>query len=287
MRDEKYLNQACDYDYKDNKDYNRGHLFPACHAKDPNDKISTFTFTNIVPQAITFNSGSWERMETCIKCVLKNYCFNNNNVLEGFVVTGSVPSGDNKLKNRVNIPSILWSAFCCYNRNNKKWLASAHWGDNTAESEPIFMKTKTLNELYQELGIKVFPETSCPLSETVADYYKALPKTCQCLLPPLHTSASPTTSATAFPTISTTATTKITTNTIPRITAPQTYCSIRPYIQFLGHLTKSGLRGCFDLCGNRFEALSSVRTMSRETMQCYRLCRRFFSGVFTGIHHDY
>ncbi|XP_070786255.1 endonuclease domain-containing 1 protein-like [Enoplosus armatus] len=133
MRDDRYIHQASDMDYKNVKGYNRGHLFPTSHAFDKNDKISTFTLTNIVPQAVSFNSGSWQKMEKCIKCVLQKYCINNNDVIEGFVVTGAKPSSDNKLNNKINIPSILWSAFCCYSHNMKKWLASAHWGNNIAE----------------------------------------------------------------------------------------------------------------------------------------------------------
>uniref|UniRef100_A0A3Q1FXM7 Uncharacterized protein n=1 Tax=Acanthochromis polyacanthus TaxID=80966 RepID=A0A3Q1FXM7_9TELE len=115
-----------------------GHLFPVSHAFDTNDKNSTFTLTNIVPQDISFNSGSWQQMENCTKCVLQNYCINNNGDPEGFVVTGARPSRSNTLNKWVNIPSMLWTAFCCYSHNTKDWLAS----------------TKTLAELYQELSVK-------------------------------------------------------------------------------------------------------------------------------------
>ncbi|XP_070711269.1 endonuclease domain-containing 1 protein-like [Pempheris klunzingeri] len=154
MRDDIFRNQATNNDYatSDNA-YNRGHLFPTCHAFDKSEKISTFTLTNIVPQAVSFNSGSWQKMEQCTKCVLQKYCINNNGVVEGFVVTGATPSVSNTLNDRINIPSILWSAFCCYNANMDKWLASAHWGDNNAEeSKSKYLHTKTLAELHQELS---------------------------------------------------------------------------------------------------------------------------------------
>nr|XP_020442301.1 endonuclease domain-containing 1 protein-like [Monopterus albus] len=156
MRDDTnmtYIYQAGDYDYKDNQTFDRGHLFPSSYAFSENDKDSTFTLTNAVPQAATFNQGSWRRMENCIKCVMDKYCFNNSGVTEGFVVTGAQPSIRDTLSNRVNIPSMLWSAFCCYSQNVSKWLASAYWGDNVADqSQSENLQTKTLAELNTKLS---------------------------------------------------------------------------------------------------------------------------------------
>lgn len=73
-----YINQATNKDYEGDTNYNRGHLFPSCHAYNEDDKKSTFTLTNIVPQAISFNSGRWRKMEICVACVMKKYCSNNN-----------------------------------------------------------------------------------------------------------------------------------------------------------------------------------------------------------------
>lgn len=183
-----YKHQASDNDYKNSKIYNRGHLFPSSHAFDESDKMSTFTLTNIVPQAITFNNGSWEKMENCVKYIMENYCFNK----EGYVVTGAQPSKDKKPK--INIPSMLWSAFCCYNKDKKKLLAGAHWGDNTAEeSTSQYLKMKTLEELKKQFGIEAFPGTKCPHKETAAKSYPEITKTCQSPSPPLITSAPPTT----------------------------------------------------------------------------------------------
>ncbi|XP_044040015.1 uncharacterized protein LOC122870170 [Siniperca chuatsi] len=212
MRDDKYHHQATNDDYKNNSVYNRGHLFPASHAFDKSEKISTFTLTNIVPQAVTFNGGSWDKMEKCIKCVLEKYCINNNDVLEGFVVTGAQPSNNNKHNNKINIPSMLWSAFCCYSRDMKKWIASAHWGDNTAESKSKYLQTKSLEDLHHELKtagseFNVFPGTQCPLRTTVAEFYPKLKKNCQCP-PNASTRSARRTTTTTSTTTTTTKTTK-------------------------------------------------------------------------------
>uniref|UniRef100_A0A3Q0SYL1 Uncharacterized protein n=1 Tax=Amphilophus citrinellus TaxID=61819 RepID=A0A3Q0SYL1_AMPCI len=119
--------QAGNTDYNNKQGFDRGHLFPSSYKSDKSDKISTFTLTNIVPQKATFNQGSWKKMESCVKCILDNYCINNN-IIEGFVVTGAQPSNGNILNNKINIPSMLWSAFCCKSQN--KLLAGAYWGEN-------------------------------------------------------------------------------------------------------------------------------------------------------------
>ncbi|XP_028419764.1 endonuclease domain-containing 1 protein isoform X1 [Perca flavescens] len=185
-----YNHQAGNMDYRRNRVFDRGHIFPSSHAFNGSDKMATFTLTNVVPQAARFNQGSWNRMETCVKCVMDKYCNGNNGVIEGFVVTGAQPSSNNILRNRINIPSMLWSAFCCYSANMKMWLASAHWADNVPP-ENKYLQTKTLEELHKELRgddaeFKVFPGTQCPLHTTVTEFY---PKIVNCSCPP---SISPT-----------------------------------------------------------------------------------------------
>ncbi|RVE60830.1 hypothetical protein OJAV_G00184260 [Oryzias javanicus] len=180
-----YDHQASNLDYKNSTMFNRGHVCPSSYGSTQTAKTSTFTLTNIVPQVITFNGGSWEKMENCTKCFMKKFCKNNNNATEGFVVTGAEP-GNSKLKDHVNVPSRMWSAFCCYSSSEKAWLASAHWGANVPEeSKNKYMQTKTLNELYQEFGTQeaefnVFPGTKCPLETTVTEFYPKLDKPCKC-----------------------------------------------------------------------------------------------------------
>ncbi|XP_008299716.1 uncharacterized protein LOC103371989 [Stegastes partitus] len=221
MRDDDNVNQASDDDYKTDKQYNRGHLFPVSHAFDRNDKKSTFTLTNAVPQAITFNGGSWQKMESCTKCVLQKYCINNNGDPVGFVVTGARPSTSNTLNNRVNIPSMLWTAFCCYSRNTNRWLASAHWGDNIPKNGSKYLQTKTLAQLHQELSsvgsrFEAFPGTQCPLHTTVAEFYPEMEKKCHCPPQASTTTTPPTTTKPQTTTI------PPTTTTTPTTTAPTT-----------------------------------------------------------------
>ncbi|XP_023265095.1 endonuclease G, mitochondrial-like [Seriola lalandi dorsalis] len=73
-----YRYQAVNADYKNQTSFDRGHLLPSSYGLTKRDSESTFTLTNIVPQEGTFNKGSWNSMENCIRCVLDEYCINNN-----------------------------------------------------------------------------------------------------------------------------------------------------------------------------------------------------------------
>uniref|UniRef100_A0A8C7WVL4 Endonuclease domain-containing 1 protein n=1 Tax=Oryzias sinensis TaxID=183150 RepID=A0A8C7WVL4_9TELE len=169
-----YKYQASNLDYENSEPYTRGHVCPSSYASNKTIKTSTFTLTNIVPQVESFNRGSWEKMETCVKCFMKKFCKNSNGVTEGYVVTGAQP-GTEKLKNRVNIPSLMWSAFCCYSDDQKAWLASAHWGENVADEPKDYLQTKSLNALYKDLGtptFNIFPETKKHVSVKYRDMYR-------------------------------------------------------------------------------------------------------------------
>ncbi|XP_063325545.1 uncharacterized protein LOC134624495 [Pelmatolapia mariae] len=164
-----YNHQAGDIDYYKQTEFDRGHLFPSLYKSDEVDKRSTFTLTNAVPQRRQFNNGRWNMMERCVKCILDNYCINNNDKKEGFVVIGAQPSNEIPLNQRINIPSVLWSAFCCYSHSQNTWLASAHWGENKDDGPNL--QTKTLGELNTELGIEAFPGTQCPNDTSITQLY--------------------------------------------------------------------------------------------------------------------
>ncbi|XP_016399277.1 endonuclease domain-containing 1 protein-like [Sinocyclocheilus rhinocerous] len=139
------VNQACTEDYWNKQDLNRGHLFPQLHAADKDTAISTFTLTNIVPQKISFNDGSWNLMEKKVKNVIDSHCRDekDSNKILAYVLTGAVPSQNELLNEKVNIPSHMWTVFCCYNSKSKKWESQAHWAKNIDESKD---EHKTISE---------------------------------------------------------------------------------------------------------------------------------------------
>uniref|UniRef100_A0A674AR64 Uncharacterized protein n=1 Tax=Salmo trutta TaxID=8032 RepID=A0A674AR64_SALTR len=155
------------YEHQAGNRVNRGHLFPNSHAHDLDTQKSTFTLTNIVPQDIKFNGGSWREMERNVRGKLKTDCISNKGKIEAYVVTGAVPSSNNTLNKRVNIPELLWTAYCCYNRKMNKRIAEAHWQwnkeikKNTVNPVTLGKLEEMLNKYRKGVLVKVFP-TNCP-----------------------------------------------------------------------------------------------------------------------------
>uniref|UniRef100_A0A3Q2Y5R8 Endonuclease domain-containing 1 protein-like n=1 Tax=Hippocampus comes TaxID=109280 RepID=A0A3Q2Y5R8_HIPCM len=101
--------QAVLEDYK-NSNYTRGHLNPSMHQKTREDRVATFTLTNVVPQRAGSNSGPWNSLEKGMLKKFKTFC-------EGpmYVITGAMPyaNGTRWINNRVSVPEYMWSAYCC------------------------------------------------------------------------------------------------------------------------------------------------------------------------------
>ncbi|XP_014860066.1 PREDICTED: endonuclease domain-containing 1 protein-like [Poecilia mexicana] len=101
--------QAVLQDYR-NSNFSKGHLCPSLHQGTMEDRKSTFTLTNIVPQQIGSNSGPWSTLENEVLERYKNFCIG-----EMYVITGAMPyeSETRWINNRVSVPEYLWSAYCC------------------------------------------------------------------------------------------------------------------------------------------------------------------------------
>ncbi|TRY91256.1 hypothetical protein DNTS_035663 [Danionella cerebrum] len=149
-------NQAAPGDYYCQKELNRGHLFPNSHAGNSDIAESTFTLTNTVPQVETFNNGSWLRMEQSVSDYMDSNCRDQNNQTSAYVITGAVPhSSRAPLNKRINIPSHMWTAFCCFHKDTQTWVSQAHWAENKNEtSDDVTIPTKTLQRLQQFLQKK-------------------------------------------------------------------------------------------------------------------------------------
>lgn len=99
-------NQAVLEDYDNLIGLDAGHLSPSGHQNSYIHKAATFTLTNIVPQDSSLNKGSWNIYEFRTMAAESTGCTTT------YVITGAVP-GNTMAKNRVNIPSHIWSAACC------------------------------------------------------------------------------------------------------------------------------------------------------------------------------
>lgn len=133
-----YNNQASLSDYRGTF-YTKGHLAPSQHLETKEDKISTFTLTNIVPQRGDSNSGPWSTWETEV-LNLKKHCTGDM-----YVITGGIPFKPPKMMNdKVSIPEYMWSAYCCTAFQNKdgkfNFPTHAAVGRNDPDSPDIVKK---------------------------------------------------------------------------------------------------------------------------------------------------
>ncbi|XP_051783324.1 endonuclease domain-containing 1 protein-like isoform X2 [Erpetoichthys calabaricus] len=139
--------QAVSEDYKSIYFYDRGHLSPSVHHKDEDSKEATFTLTNVVPQFAALNNGKWgiyesEKMKTFV---------NENKCAKTYVIVG-VTRGD-KIKNRINKPSHLWTVACCVDQNERPMKFFGYIAENDKnEVESISLEDlqKKLKEAFNE-----------------------------------------------------------------------------------------------------------------------------------------
>ncbi|KAL1255144.1 hypothetical protein QQF64_013205 [Cirrhinus molitorella] len=131
------VNQASPEDYWRQDQLDRGHLFPNGQTANKITAECTFTLTNTVPQYKNFNKGIWVTMEKTVRNTMNSHCRDKDNVnnILAYVLTGAVPSPANLLNDRVNIPSFMWTVFCCYNHGTKKWTSQAHWAEHNNHNE--------------------------------------------------------------------------------------------------------------------------------------------------------
>ncbi|KAM4664998.1 endonuclease domain-containing 1 protein-like [Discoglossus pictus] len=119
--------QAVNSDYS-GSGYHKGHLNPnADHPDGPGQK-ATYTLTNVAPMNGSLNSGQWSNNERRVRDIAVS-CGRM------YVITGVVP-GNNWINvngvNRINIPSHVWSAFCCLDNNNRPMRAEGALAPNDA-----------------------------------------------------------------------------------------------------------------------------------------------------------
>ncbi|CAH2297450.1 endonuclease domain-containing 1 -like [Pelobates cultripes] len=144
--------QAVNDDYR-NSGQTRGHLNPSQHHSSES-QISTFTYTNMAPQESNFNSGTWNQYESFLRDQILPAC-SQAHILTGVILSGSSPGEGKWLRNRVNVPTFFWSAFCCIETSG----ARRREGRLGRNASPYDVVNKTIPQLQdilsQEYGGKV------------------------------------------------------------------------------------------------------------------------------------
>ncbi|XP_049329514.1 endonuclease domain-containing 1 protein-like [Astyanax mexicanus] len=135
--------QAYNSDYEGSR-YDKGHLYPHCHAPDEETSKSTFTLTNTAPQRCDFNRFWYSKVEAKVNKALTTCVAAKKTP---YVVTGVVPdTGSNPLTlkkdSQVNVPTHFWTAYCCCDNNDKECQFGAFILEREAD-EPDEFKTST------------------------------------------------------------------------------------------------------------------------------------------------
>lgn len=155
--------QASDKAYADQKTYAKGHLLPAeTYSFTDAYMLSTFTYTNAVPQIGAFNSGQWAQYERKIKDYATSTCSPRGGDL--YLITGiseaSIQSGPSGLEaiqgtlkvlkpsgDAIGIPKSMWTAGCCIIPSKGALGAFAVIGNNLQDKKKVLMSEVKMTEL--------------------------------------------------------------------------------------------------------------------------------------------
>lgn len=168
--------QASDRAYAGQERYDKGHLLPAqTYAFSHAHMLSTFTYTNAVPQIAGFNSGQWAQYEKRIRDYATTMCSPQGGDL--YLITGiseaSIQSGPSGLEaiqgtlkvlkpkyEAISIPKSMWTAGCCIHSSRGALGAFAVIGNNLKDKtgKKVLMSEVSMTELQGFLltGVKGF-----------------------------------------------------------------------------------------------------------------------------------
>ncbi|XP_020372790.2 endonuclease domain-containing 1 protein-like, partial [Rhincodon typus] len=119
--------QAVDADYQ-GSGYDRGHLYPFSFNRN-DSATATCTLTNAVPQKHKANVN-WAKEAESFVLKLAKICHKSGR--STYAVTGSANSTTIKMKNKVMVPEVVWTALCCTSSpspNNDPCLNNHVWSE--------------------------------------------------------------------------------------------------------------------------------------------------------------
>ncbi|XP_050196616.1 endonuclease domain-containing 1 protein-like [Myiozetetes cayanensis] len=137
--------------------WDRGHLNPNGHHSSLDSRNATFTLTNIVPMYPTLNRVAWKNYEQQTMHSKSQGCQTT------YVIVGAVPGNSSISRDRVNIPSHIWSGACCETNNNNRsaWAAIAQNNQNQVDIITLGQLEVKLANLYGVQNVSLF-HVDCP-----------------------------------------------------------------------------------------------------------------------------
>ncbi|XP_015778679.1 PREDICTED: uncharacterized protein LOC107356589 isoform X4 [Acropora digitifera] len=170
--------QASDSTYIDEKIYDKGHLLPAMtYSFSEAYMLSTFTYTNAVPQISGFNRGQWARYEKRIRQYATSECSRNGGDLylitgisevslhcDGGGATQEIPLQDLGAGTapKVSIPRSMWTAGCCIVPSTGAVGSFAVIGNNLKSTKVESLKMTALQD-FLLIGVNGFGGTDIKL----------------------------------------------------------------------------------------------------------------------------
>lgn len=126
---EEYENQATTRDFKTRSPV---YLISSSYAGDREIAESTFTLTNSVLLNASSHESTWNNMVNAQKQFMDNHCRDKRNTVEvlAYVLAGALSNRTKTNRTRVNSPSHMWTAFCCYDITTRNWVSKAQWAIN-------------------------------------------------------------------------------------------------------------------------------------------------------------
>ena len=172
--------QASDLTYDPQKTYDKGHLLPAqTYSFTKPHMLSTFTYTNAVPQVSAFNTGQWRQYENKIREYATSECSPKGGDL--YLITGisevNLQQKAGKLEAvqkiplqdlgagtapKVSIPRSMWTAGCCIVPSTGAVGSFAVIGNNLKSTKVESLKMTALQD-FLLIGVNGFGGTDIKL----------------------------------------------------------------------------------------------------------------------------
>ena len=165
--------QGSDDLYRDEWPYEKGHLAPAhTFSNNRNRYVSTFTYTNAVPQCQAFNGGRWRAAENRIRKYAIEHCTKGLHLGVLHLLTGTsfVHFQHGKPPKLIHpplrfpddnptiaIPNSMWTAGCCVfpHFHHHQTQSFAVIGSNVQDEASQFIRGVTVKDLQRILRADV------------------------------------------------------------------------------------------------------------------------------------